>query len=75
MIHYTPLPLEAVFDGWEELTTAPQEISIDGITMLVEPLNEREAKIVRLISPDPAHFLNPAYEPGKTISFVPRTNA
>lgn len=71
MIHYTPLPLEDVFAGWDRSSPEPQEIIVNGVTMQVEPLNVKEAKIVRIISSNPQDFLNPTYQPGKTISFIP----
>lgn len=74
MIHYTLLPLESVFDGWDQLKSAPREVVIHGVTMLVEPVNESEARIVRLISSDPQDFLNPTFQPGMTITFGPVEN-
>lgn len=71
MIHYTPLPLEIVFENWDRPMKRAREIVVDGITMEVEPLNEQEAKIVRIVSSDPEHFLNPALAPGQVVSFIP----
>lgn len=71
MIHYTPLPLESVFEGWDKPRSAAKEVVVKGVTMLVEPVNESEAKIVRVISSNPQDFLNPSFSPGKTISFFP----
>lgn len=71
MIHYTPLSLETVFDGWDKPRSAPTEVVVEGVTMLVEPVNEKEAKIVRIISSNPQDFLNPSFQPGKTISYLP----
>ena len=71
MIHYTPLPLEDVFADWDQSRTAPKEIAVNGVTMLVEPVNEQEAKIVQIISSNPQDFLDPSMAPGNTISFVP----
>lgn len=71
MIHYTPLPLEDVFAGWDQPGEAPQEVTVNGVTMLVEPVNMQEAKIVRIISANPQDYLNPSFQPGNTISFVP----
>lgn len=71
MIHYTPLPLEDVFAGWDRSPKALRQIVVDGITMQVEPINEQEAKIVRIISSDPKHYLDPTLAPGQLISFTP----
>lgn len=71
MIHHTLLPMESVFDGWDQPRSAPREVVINGVTMLVEPVNESEARIVRLISSNPQDFLNPSLQPGMTIAFGP----
>ena len=69
MIHYSPLPLESVFEGWDKPRSAPREIVYQGVHMLIEPLEEGEARIVRVISSNPDDFLNPLFQPGRTISF------
>lgn len=71
MIHYTPLPLEDVFDGWDRPRQEAQEVVVNGVTMVVEPVNMKEAKIVRIISSDPQDYLNPAFQPGKMVAFMP----
>ncbi|WP_199623362.1 YlzJ-like family protein [Paenibacillus alkalitolerans] len=70
MILYTPLSLEQVFEGIEQLE-APQEITLNGITMQVERLSEAQARIVRLISPNPQDYMNEKYAPGSIIQFTP----
>jgi hypothetical protein len=71
MILHTPLPFDLVLEGFHEMEPAYEEIIVNGITMIVEPVSPRRAKIVRLISPDPMHYLNPAYAPGQMIEFGP----
>lgn len=68
MILYTPLPLEQVFQGIEELQ-APQEITLGDVKMQVEMLSHSQARIVRLISPRPEDYLNASYAPGTIIQF------
>jgi hypothetical protein len=71
MILYTPLPLEAVFEGMDSLENDLQEIQMNGLTMQVKMVGPTQAQIVRLISPDPQQYLNPAYAPGSYIQFQP----
>jgi hypothetical protein len=71
MILHTLLPLDQVLEGFNEMEPVYEEMNVDGITMVVEPVSPRRAKIVRLISPDPMHYLNPAYAPGQMIEFGP----
>lgn len=67
MIMYTPVPLEQVFDGIEEKVKPLMEMHLNGLMMQVEQVNESEARIVRLISPNPQDYLNPKYAPGQLI--------
>lgn len=72
MIHYTPLPLEQVFEGFDQMKFNYREIQIDQMTMVVEPMSETEGRIVRLISPNPQDYLNAHYSPGTVIKFHPQ---
>lgn len=72
MIHYTPLPIESVFEGYDESQSALEEIVFQGVSMMVEPQeNGKQATIVRVISSNPQDYLNPDFAPGKVISFIP----
>jgi hypothetical protein len=71
MIMYTPLPLEAVLEGMEDMKDDLSEISLNGVRLQVKMLSQNEAQVVRLISPDPQQYLNPAYAPGSYIHFNP----
>jgi hypothetical protein len=70
LILYTPLSLEEIFRGIENLQP-PQEITVDGVTMEVEMLGDSQARIVRLISPDPNLYLDQKYAPGSIVQFTP----
>ncbi|MEB3102628.1 YlzJ-like family protein [Ferviditalea candida] len=72
MIIYTIMPEDLLFQGMDDERGPYLEIEIDGVTMQVEPVNPQQAKIVRLISPVPEHYLNPKYAPGSMIEFSPR---
>lgn len=71
MIMYSIVPVEQIFEGFDNEQEPLEEISIDGILMQVQPISSRQAKIVRIISPDPQDFLNPSYAPGKMIHYQP----
>lgn len=71
MILYSCMPEEIVFEGWDRELERPTEVTINGLLMEVQPVSPQEAKIVRLISPDPQQYLNPAYAPGQIIMYTP----
>jgi hypothetical protein len=71
MIHYSVVPEEQIFEGMDDFKPQYEEIRINGCIMQVQQLNGHEAQIVRLISPNPQDYLNPAYAPGQTIKFSP----
>jgi hypothetical protein len=72
MIHYTAIPLETVFEGFEENKPVYMTANINGIEMQLEALNPRQARIVRLLSPNPQDYLLSCYSPGTVIDFVPQ---
>ncbi|WP_309122970.1 YlzJ-like family protein [Paenibacillus sp.] len=63
MILYTPVPLEQVFQGIEDVK-CPEEVVVGDMTLQVEMLAQGEARVVRLISPRAEDYMNPAYMPG-----------
>ncbi|MBG9800119.1 YlzJ-like family protein [Brevibacillus laterosporus] len=72
MIIYSAMPMELIFANQEQVEKQQiQEIQMGGAVMLVEPINSYEGKIVRLISPNPHDYVNPAYTPGQTVKFRP----
>lgn len=73
MIMYSIVPSEQIFEGIDNEQEPIEEISISGILMQVQPISSRQAKIVRIISPNPQDFLNPAYAPGEMIHYNPST--
>ncbi|MGI6485217.1 MAG: hypothetical protein GX759_07320 [Thermoanaerobacterales bacterium] len=66
MILYTLMPREVIFDGFDKQHEY-KEVEVDGIKLLIEPLELNKAKIVRMISTDPQDYLNPNLSPGKII--------
>ncbi len=73
MILYTPLPVEAVLEGFDSYT--PEYLELDypgGGKLIVEPLSPTEGRLVRLISSHPDDYLRPELQPGTIISFGPQ---
>ena len=72
MIIYSVMPMEAIMRNMDALEYNYMETEVDGVKMLVEhSASSAEAKIVRLLSPNPQDYLNPRYSPGQTIYFRP----
>ncbi|GIQ68582.1 hypothetical protein XYCOK13_14060 [Xylanibacillus composti] len=70
MIH-TIVPLEQVMQEPVDSQRAPtREVVINGITMEIEPIDEQQARIVRIFSPRPNDYLNPAYMPGTVFNWI-----
>ncbi|EGL81924.1 hypothetical protein CathTA2_2580 [Caldalkalibacillus thermarum TA2.A1] len=69
MIIYTSMPLELVYEGYEQFQPRYEEIDYNGVKMVIEPSGPFKAKIVRLISADPQDYLNPNYSPGSMLYF------
>lgn len=71
MIIYSVMPMELIFRNEEEMNYQTVEMQWGGVTMLVQPIGVNEARIIRLISPDPQDYLNPSYAPGQKVFFRP----
>lgn len=68
MILYTMMPEELIFQQQQEAeATGRKIISRDGVSMEVEPSGEG-FQIVRLLSTDPAHYMDARWLPGSKIS-------
>lgn len=69
MILYTPMQLELVLEGLENMSSpADREVVIEGVSMLVEDTGPRQVRVKKLLTTDPGHYLNPAYAPGSLIN-------
>jgi hypothetical protein len=72
MIHYTIYPHEWIFmDPYRPPERQIRDVSIGGVLMQVEVLKNGEARILRLLSPEPRHYLNPRFQPGNRINLIP----
>lgn len=70
MILYTPVPREMIFpDNYQEISQQQMIYELDGIPLLVEIDGEGSYRVVRVMSTDPAHFMDERCTPGARISF------
>ncbi len=76
MILYTIVPVEAVLEGNDSFEPVYDELPWkDGGTLLVEQCGLKKARIVRLLSSNPADYLDPAVQPGSIIEFCAKSQA
>ena len=68
MILYTPLPPEAVWEGWGQPPPPRQQISLGNAVLEVEILGFRLGRVWRLHSTDPADYLR-GPQPGDVLSW------
>lgn len=68
MILYTPMQLELVLEGLENMS-APntREIRRQGVPMVVEDVGSGKVKVTRLLSTDPKDYLLNDISPGNII--------
>lgn len=69
---YSPIPPDIIWKGWEDCNDL-QEIKIGGLTLQVEALSFSQARVVRLISSNPADYLDSPYQPGCILNFAPHS--
>ncbi|MBM4763908.1 YlzJ-like family protein [Bacillus sp. B15-48] len=69
MILYTMMPQELIFPEQENQDESQLMLNYKGIQVLAEQEDARSYRIVRVMSTDPSHYLNPDYTPGTKISF------
>ncbi len=65
MILWTPMQLELVVEGLEEMCPPNySRVVYRGVPMLVERMADGRSRIARLLSTDPADYLKAEYTPG-----------
>lgn len=69
MILYTMMPHEQIFPPSEEASTREVMLSYNGIPIMAEWTENQEYQVIRVMSTDPNHFLEPSCMPGAKISF------
>ena len=69
MLFYSIYPLEAIFgaDDEQEETEKWRELEVEGKRLLVNVNTRGEQVITRLLSTDPADYLDPRWTPGNVI--------
>ncbi|WP_458413845.1 YlzJ-like family protein [Schinkia sp. CFF1] len=72
MIMYTTMPLELIFQENNDAFTKQSIIELDGLSLVVEAISDKECRIVRIMSTNPYDFLNEAYAPGSIIMLKPQ---
>lgn len=68
MILYTMMPYEQIFPHSEESSVNEVMISYNGIPLLAEWTENHEYRVIRIVSTDPNHYINPSCMPGSKIS-------
>lgn len=71
MIFYTAVNPDDVFRDWDKQKPEYRDVKINGVDMQIESLSEGKAKIIRLYSCDPSHYLDNSLLPGTVISYTP----
>ncbi|MEW6423303.1 MAG: YlzJ-like family protein [Bacillota bacterium] len=65
MILYTPMQLELVVEGLEEMKEpAVRLVEIGGVPLIIEDTGPGEGRVVRLLSTDPQDYLRTDFFPG-----------
>ncbi|OYD09504.1 YlzJ-like family protein [Paludifilum halophilum] len=68
MIYYSVIPAEQALVDADTEQPDYREVEVEGVSMTVEMIGPSEGRIVRLLSPDPQHYLNPRFQPGNRVS-------
>lgn len=68
MILYTMMPHEQVFPPSSEETVNQVMITYNGIPVMAEWTENHEYRVLRVMSTDPNHYMDPACMPGSKIS-------
>jgi hypothetical protein len=72
---WTVMPLETVLAGHETYRPSYREISWKNATLLVEEAGRDTARVIRLLSTDPLHYLDPQVQPGTIIRYQAESQA
>lgn len=63
-IIWSAMPMELVVEGMTPPPPPTMEMAIEGGVLVVEPLHDGTATVVRLISSDPTDYLDSRFQPG-----------
>ncbi|WLD95209.1 YlzJ-like family protein [Alkalihalobacillus sp. AL-G] len=64
MILYTVMPHEFMFESKLSDYEKQSVIELNGVPVMVERMEDQNCRIVRMMSTDPTHFMNPNLQPG-----------
>jgi len=73
MILYTVVPTHYVVSAeYLAREDVPEliEVSLGGRKLLVEPMGPTTGKVARVLSTNPADYLDPALQPGQIVEFI-----
>ncbi len=70
MILYTLTPPEMIYPNANSDVTQQKMYDLDGIPLLVESDAEGAYRVVRVMSSDPAHYLDEIFTPGAKKTFL-----
>ncbi len=75
MMLWSVIPEEQILEHFDKQQYNWMEAEVNGVKMLVEPVAEQPGygRVIRLLCPDPSHYLNPHYQPGQTVCLAPST--
>lgn len=68
MILYTMMPQELIFPQENESINNQQLVSYQGVSLIVEAVDQQNVQVIRVLSSDPQHFLDERFCPGAKIS-------
>lgn len=69
MILYTMMPHELIFPAEPDSVNRQQMVSYQGVSLIVEPADQNNVQVVRILSSDPNHYLDERLAPGTKISW------
>jgi hypothetical protein len=70
MILYTSMPHEVVFSAVDSDFEKHSMIEMNGVPLMVEKLDNQDCRIVRMMSTDPAHYLDANLMPGTVLKMT-----
>ncbi|MEW6423307.1 MAG: YlzJ-like family protein [Bacillota bacterium] len=70
MILYTPMPLELVTEGFEEMKQPVTRLVFwEGIPLIIEDTGSGRGRVVRLLSTEPEDYLRTDLFPGAVVRY------
>ncbi|MCL6453428.1 MAG: YlzJ-like family protein [Alicyclobacillus sp.] len=67
-LFWSVFPTEIVFQDSGEAAGTPRLARVNGVTMSLLDTGDGRARIERILSTDPAHFLRPDWQPGQLLN-------